>query len=153
MSISALAPTEKSENLIYTIFPISLMSCIASFLSLDPTTWVALVIVFTPLLVIVFYELGLDEKRIRKHHSDELSKITDRNDFFLCNLFLRTWETTLRTKGQPSDIDEFLDSEFQSYVMSTSSSHFARRRYWRQRASTYIIWSTFFISGLIGVSP
>ena len=141
MSLSAVAPTEKTENLIYAVFPVSITLCFASLLLPDPGTWLPVVGAFAPILSIFLYEIGWDETRVKKHHHRVLQTSSSNlePDFYNCNLFIRTWETTLQKPPTPHGVSDYLESEYKILVTSTVSSYVARRRFWRQRASIYIL--------------
>lgn len=148
MSLSAVAPTEKTENLIYVLFPVSLTLCLASIFLPDPGTWLSIVGAFTPVLSMLLYEIGWDETRVKKHHQETLeeSSFHLEEDFYNCNLFIRTWEGTLQKPPTPGDVSDYLQSEYEILVTSTVSSYTAKRRFWRQRASTYVLASIPFLT-------
>ena len=89
MSLSAVAPTEKTENLIYTILPVSVTLFLASVFLLDPGTWLYLIGALAPIFSILLYEIGWDEKNVTKQHQEKLHANLTIRTFINCNLFIR----------------------------------------------------------------
>jgi len=141
LSLSAIAPTESTEGLIYALLPVSASLCLASILFLDTALWLSVVGLLAPFLALFLYEMGWDEKRVGDQYKKVLLQGSARADFYHCNVFIRTWETTLEKPPTQSDISDYLDSEYSSFVSSSLSSYAARRRMWRQRVSLFILLS------------
>ncbi|MHA2300124.1 MAG: hypothetical protein ACXACD_04130 [Candidatus Thorarchaeota archaeon] len=108
MALTTIASPSKSENLIYTILPLSLGLWILALISMitlqdqgilqflpDLTQSLALVAVFVSILSIALYEIGLDEyfvKSIYRRRAGSRS-LFQRYSFLLWRWILRTWES------------------------------------------------------------
>lgn len=108
MALTTIASPSKSENLIYTLLPLSLGLWILAFASLatlqdssfsqslpDLTQSLALVAMFVSILSIALYEIGLDEyvvKSICRRRAGSGS-LFQRYSFLLWRWILRTWES------------------------------------------------------------
>ncbi|MFW9890039.1 MAG: hypothetical protein ACFFER_17790 [Candidatus Thorarchaeota archaeon] len=108
MALTTIASPSKSENLIYTILPLSLGVWILAFVSLaglqdsgiqqalpDSTQILALVAVFVSILSIALYEIGLDEYVVRSYYRRRAGSrsLFQRYSFLLWRWILRTWES------------------------------------------------------------
>jgi hypothetical protein len=147
LSLSAIAPVEKTENLIYAILPVSLGLLIGSILFDDSTLWLSTLAIVSPIFTILLYEIAPDEKRIEKQFRTYLVNEYSRHqkDFFNCNLFIRTWESTLQTYDVNIDIIKADHSDFSNSVVSSYS---ARRHFWRLRATWYVMISVPMLAGV-----
>ncbi|MHA2135503.1 MAG: hypothetical protein ACW99J_16710 [Candidatus Thorarchaeota archaeon] len=139
MSLSAIAPTESTENLIYALFPIAFTLFVASIIFEDVGLWLPIVAAFSPFLTLFLYEMGWDESRIKGQYEETLLRGSAQDDFYHCNIFIRTWETTLDEPPEDGVVTDYLDSEYSSFVSASVSSYAAKRRMWRQRVSLYIL--------------
>ncbi len=137
MSLAAISPVEKSENLIYTILPVTIGLLIGSLISSDPSVWLSSLAIVSPILTIILYEMALEEEMIKGKFKKHLinHQVQSRRDFFNCNLFIRSWESTL----QPFDgVTDTFVNDLSDFAWSVVSSYVARRHFWRLRATYYL---------------
>jgi len=137
LSLAAISPVEKSENLIYTILPVTIGLLIGSLISSDPSVWISFLAIVSPILTIFLYEIAPEEGKIKVDFKAHLMNHQNqsRSDFFNCNLFIRSWESTL----QPFDgVTDTIVNDLSDFAGSVVSSFVARRHFWRLRATIYI---------------
>ncbi|MFW9890231.1 MAG: hypothetical protein ACFFER_18765 [Candidatus Thorarchaeota archaeon] len=146
MAFSAMAPSERSEHLIYIILPYSLSFYLVLILDLayDPRIWVAFMTIIAPLFTVFLYELGIDEF---------LAKAVAR--WYLLGENSKPKLLTMLTKHRrivEHNIKSFTEGEIRTAVGDALSSYPIRQKFWRLRATSYLMVSVLFLAFLPFIS-
>ena len=143
MSLAALAPTEKSENLIYVTFPLAFSLLAATLITNNPAEWITIIGVMSPLLTIILYEFGYDETYIKNRYTEKILE----NRHFLTetfagyHLYLKTWESEIVDVAWGEKFAKHPNVEAKNHIEQAISSYPVRRRFWRLRGTLYLqIW-------------
>ncbi|MFQ5833139.1 MAG: hypothetical protein ACE5H4_10580 [Candidatus Thorarchaeota archaeon] len=140
MSLAGLAPTEKSENLIYMTFPIAFSLLVATIVTADPIFWITIIGIMSPPLTVLLYELGLDERYFKNLFTKEVLRARQllAETFSAYNLYLTTAESRLDRPawGEKFARDPFVEAKV--YIEQTIDSYQVRRRFWRLRGTLYL---------------
>ena len=145
MALSAMGPSERSEHLIYVIFPVSFSFFLLLSLNLasDVGVWVAFVSILAPLLTIVLYEIGVDEFIVkdlaRRYIRCKLEKEKKRRvkDGTKRKSFKDEMERFREVIQNNSNL--LTDEEIGVAIENALSSYPVRKRLWRVRATFYVI--------------
>ena len=146
VSFTNLAPIEKTENLIYSILPISFGTWFVSRLTLaDPLANLGAVIAITSFLSLLLYELPFDQwllngflrwKTRRRRSLSEALLIFD--------LLERRWENELKELKDFTKRD-FLEYEIARQVEVIVKNPYVRMEAWRIRVAAWFVPSLWFI--------
>ncbi len=150
LALTALAPTEKSENLIYPMLPLALCLALSVFLSPDPSYWTLITGIGAPILTLILYETSPDEKFFKAIYRAKMREMENvlQDSFILLHLFIKSWQPNLNNPFA-KDIDCLMDIEVENYIQNSISSYYITKRFWRLRAFFYVLPSIllFSISG------
>ncbi len=170
MALTTIASPSKSENLIYTLLPLSLGLWILAFVSLvtvqdsgfsqllpDLTQSISLVAVFVSILSLVLYEVGLDEYVVKYIYLRRAGarSLFQRYSFLIWRWILRTWAfETILAPYPRRDMKDYIETQVDVAVQATLSSPLMEKRLWRIRGSIYLFLAApfFFWSAAISVS-
>ncbi|MFW9848839.1 MAG: hypothetical protein ACFFF4_06845 [Candidatus Thorarchaeota archaeon] len=132
MALSALAPSERNEHLIYAMLPVALSFYLSLVLKLsdDPRIWVGFVTITAPLMIVILYESGIDNFLVNQAASQYVKHkhiATTRSN-------IGYFRGLLPHKGlDPESIP------IETLVENTLSSYSIRKIFWRVRASLFLI--------------
>jgi hypothetical protein len=140
LSLAALAPTEKSENLIYVTFPLAISLLIATLVSSNPTEWITIIGVISPPLTIILYEFGYDETYIKNKYTQKMLEKRPllADTFASYHLYLKTWESEIADVAWGEKFARHPNVEAQHHIEQALSSYPVRRRFWRLRGTFYL---------------
>ncbi len=147
MAMSALAPTEKSEHLIYTILPLSLSLCLVSFLATSLEQYLSIITIVTPIATIILYEIGPDDwwvkRKYRKMILQDLNKLA--RSYLAVQLLIQSWNSTVEDIPSSKEVDTHISGNVKQYIDGILSGYIAKRRFWRIRSTIFLSWSIPFI--------
>ncbi|MFW9850820.1 MAG: hypothetical protein ACFFF4_16965 [Candidatus Thorarchaeota archaeon] len=150
MSLQMLAPTERSEHLIYSILPLSIATWLASQLGLsDPIQILAAVVSISSFGTIILYEFTPDQWPVNGFlRWRTRSRPSLKEAILIFNILAKTWkeEPTKRSDWRK----DFLDEQVKNQVSINVNGPFIRKRTWRIRSSVYLLVSIWFIFGALG---
>ncbi len=152
--MSMTAPTQRVENAIYTIFPVSFGFWLATIMADDPTKAIGIIALCTTFGTILLSEIGIDEwfvkNRFRTLPLNEHRRL--QSIFLSWNAYQETWDTKLASvpaiTPEPDDLAGQVDRVIQNVV----SSQPVTRRLWRIRAFYFLISSLWFLVDTAGMS-
>lgn len=145
MALQALAPSEKSEHLIYSILPLSVAVWITSQFNIaNPLDTLAIITSIATFGVLLLYEITPDEWAINKilrwrtHSRESLD-----HAILVLSSLVRIWEyepTSFKDRNE-----DYIDEQKKVHINITISDPRIRKRIWRIRASAYVFISLYFI--------
>jgi hypothetical protein len=146
MSFANLAPIEKTENLIYSILPLSIATWYASTLELaDPIVILGAIVAVSSFLSLLLYQLPIDQRILDEYLRRETRKRQSLSEALLIfNLLERRWEKELGDVAKDGEEDH-LDNEMEKQVSIIVKNPHIRRETWRIRASAWLVLSFPFI--------
>jgi hypothetical protein len=145
VSLTNLAPAKKSEQLIYSILPVSLGVWVASWIGFpDITQNLTILVSISSFGIIILYETTPEEwfvnwflrKRTMARDSLQIA-------FLIIGTFLQMW------RGEPSEYDpnkeDYFVAQERLQVNISIRSPYAQRKIWRIRGSLFVILAQFFV--------
>jgi hypothetical protein len=141
MSLASLAPTEKTEHLIYSIFPLSFATWIVSNLELRLLSALSTVLALTSFLTLILYEFTPDQwllNAILRFKSRRRQSLKEA--ILIFNLLDRPWERQVTTV-----YEDYFEDEVKKHVSITVNNPHIRRISWRIRGSSWLLVSSYFI--------
>ncbi len=154
MGVSMTAPTQRTENAIYAILPVSFGFWLATIMTIDPIEGIGIIALSTTFGTILLSEIGIDEWFV-KNRFRTLSFAQRKNlqlIFLSWNAYQETWNTTLASVPaiilKPDDLGGQVDNVIQNVVSSQSVT----RQLWRIRAFHFLIPSLWFLVNTAGMS-
>lgn len=160
MTLTSIAPAERTENLVYLLFPTALAVAIAYHITrtvvggeviIEVAKWPSIIGIIAPLLGILLYEVALDEWGLKSFYRWKLRRGQAGLSWRLAiaHLYLKTWKNEIDRAPSISETDQkkdYITTQSAAQIENTVSSYYVRRRFWRIRASIYLLLSVpFFI--------
>ncbi len=145
MSLSSLAPTEKTEHLIYSLLPISIATWIASLLNLaDPIQILVAIATISSFGTILLYEFTPEQWIINEIiRWRSRSRRSLKEAILIFSVMMQLWNT--EPTSQKDWKDDYIEEQAKRQVSISVSSPYVKKRIWRIRASVYLIPSIWFI--------
>ncbi len=145
MALSSLAPTEKTEHLIYSLLPISIATWIASLLNLsDPIQILVAIVSISSFGTILLYEFTPEQwiiNEILRWRARTRKSLKEA--ILMFSMMIQIWNTE---PTQLSDWNnDYIEEQARKQVSISVSGPYIGKRIWRIRASVYLIFSTWFI--------
>jgi hypothetical protein len=144
LSLSSLAPTEKTEHLIYSIFPISLATYVASFLvTNNPLTILVAVVSISSFGSLLLFEFTPEKPLI-----DEFlrwrtrSRKSLKDALLVFSLMLKAWRSEVIDVTTEKD---YLEGLARNQVSLAVAGPYIGKKTWRIRASVYLFASIPFL--------
>lgn len=148
MSFASLAPTEKTEHLVYSILPLSSALWFVSGLEVtDPIDMLTTVLALTSFFTILLYEFTPDQWLLNAILRLVARKRQSLKEAILIfNLLDRSWEKIVSERADWKNEDYF-EKEVKRQVSIVVKSPHIRRITWRIRGSSWLFVSMYFIVG------
>ncbi|MBD3407092.1 MAG: hypothetical protein GF411_13320 [Candidatus Lokiarchaeota archaeon] len=148
MAFAEGVTTERTEYLIYTVFPLAISFWFISSLVGDPFQLLTYVSISSSLLTIFLFELRLDESLVRWFYSrvKGIQKTSLNESFVSWNVYLKTWQNPVKDAPQMmSDGGKTIDIVIEESTRSVVESYAIRKRLWSIRGSLYLFLSIPFL--------
>ncbi|MFW9844548.1 MAG: hypothetical protein ACFFEV_08225, partial [Candidatus Thorarchaeota archaeon] len=145
MSLSSLAPAEKTEHMIYSLLPISIATWTASLLNLsDPIQILVAIISISSFGTILLYELTPEQWAVNEIIRRRVrSRRSLKEAILVFSMMMQIWvtEPTRRTDWK----NDYIEEQAKKQVSISVNRPYVTKRVWRIRASIYLIPSIWFI--------
>lgn len=151
--MSAIAPAEKTENLVYLLLPTALATTLAYIISrtvidgtitIDVTKWPIVIGIVAPLLGVFLYEISLDEWAVKAYYRWRISYNSSNLGIRLAkaHLILETWMNQTHSQPpKPKSDNDYMKEQTELQIQNTVSSYYVRRQLWHIRATFYLVLS------------